>query len=46
VFCGIDADEARAAVEDGTGEFQVPTPPPAPRTPFTPARRRLRRGGS
>jgi hypothetical protein len=46
VFCGVDSDEAQAAVEEGTGEFQVPTPARAPRTPFTPPRRRLWRGRS
>jgi hypothetical protein len=40
VFAGIGADDARAAVEEGTGEFTVPTPPDAPRTPFKTPRRR------
>jgi uncharacterized membrane protein YgaE (UPF0421/DUF939 family) len=40
VFAGIDADDAHDAVEAGTGEFTVPTPPPAPRTPFKTPRRR------
>jgi hypothetical protein len=40
IFAGIRDDDARAAVEEGTGEFKVPTPPPAPRTPFKAPRRR------
>jgi hypothetical protein len=34
VFAGVDADQAEAAVREGTGEFRVPTPPSAPRAPF------------
>jgi hypothetical protein len=34
VFAGVDPQEAEAAVREGTGEFQVPAPPPSPRTPF------------
>jgi hypothetical protein len=38
VFAGVDAEQADAAVREGTGEFRVPAPPSAPRAPF-----RLRR---
>lgn len=34
VFAGVDAEEAEAAVREGTGEFRVPDPPSAPRAPF------------
>src|SRR4051794_25089112 len=34
IFAGVDADQAEAAVREGTGEFEVPAPPPAPRAPF------------
>lgn len=37
-FAGVDAEQADAAVRQGTGQFRVPTPSPAPRAPF-----RLRR---
>jgi hypothetical protein len=40
MFAGVDPQEAVDAVEQGTGEFDVPTPPPAPRVPFV---SRLRR---
>ena len=36
---GVDIDEAAAAVRRGTGEFQVPAPPPTPRVPFVVERR-------
>jgi hypothetical protein len=29
-FAGVPADEAVAAVQAGTGEFDIPTPPPSP----------------
>jgi hypothetical protein len=34
VFAGVDAEQADAAVREGTGEFRVPAPPTSPRTPF------------
>jgi hypothetical protein len=34
VFAGVDADQADAAVREGTGEFRVPAPPSSPRAPF------------
>jgi hypothetical protein len=34
VFAGVDAAQADAAVREGTGEFQVPSPPSSPRAPF------------
>jgi hypothetical protein len=34
VFAGVDAEQADAAVREGTGEFRVPAPPPSPRAPF------------
>jgi hypothetical protein len=34
VFAGVDAEQAEAAVREGTGEFHVPTPPPSPQVPF------------
>lgn len=34
VVAGVDPDDARAAVQAGTGEFRVPAPPRAPRLPF------------
>jgi hypothetical protein len=33
-FAGVDAEEADAAVREGTGEFRVPAPPSSSRTPF------------
>jgi hypothetical protein len=36
MFTGVDPDEAEHAVREGTGQFEVPTPPPTPRTPFSP----------
>ena len=36
MFAGVDPDEAENAVQEGTGQFEVPTPPRAPRTPFSP----------
>lgn len=43
VFAGVDAEEAGAAVQEGTGEFRVPAPPRTPRVPFVSDRRRPRR---
>lgn len=40
VFAGVDPAEARAAVKAGTGQFEVPTPPPTTRTPFGSSRAR------
>lgn len=40
MFAGVDPQQAVDAVDEGTGEFDVPTPPPAPRVPFV---SRLRR---
>jgi hypothetical protein len=37
-FAGVDPHEAEHAVQEGTGQFEVPTPPPTPRTPFSPDR--------
>ena len=34
-FAGVDPDEAFDAVQQGVGEFDVPTPAPTPRTPFS-----------
>jgi hypothetical protein len=34
VFAGVDAEQAEAAVREGTGEFRVPAPPSSPRAPF------------
>jgi hypothetical protein len=34
VFAGVDAEQADAAVREGTGELQVPAPASAPRAPF------------
>jgi hypothetical protein len=34
MFAGVDPEQAVDAVRQGTGEFDVPTPPPAPRVPF------------
>jgi Fusaric acid resistance protein-like len=34
VFAGVDAEQADAAVREGTGEFRVPSPPSSPRAPF------------
>jgi hypothetical protein len=34
VFAGVDADQADAAVREGTGELEVPAPPSSPRAPF------------
>jgi hypothetical protein len=38
-FAGVDPEQAADAVEQGTGEFDIPTPPPAPRMPFISRRR-------
>jgi fusaric acid resistance family protein len=35
MFAGVEPDEAEHAVQEGTGQFEVPTPPPTPRTPFS-----------
>ena len=40
VFAGVDAQDAEDAVREGTGQFDIPTPPPTPRTPFGLHRRR------
>jgi uncharacterized membrane protein YgaE (UPF0421/DUF939 family) len=40
MFAGVDADQAADAVREGTGEIEVPDPPPAPRSPFRSDRRR------
>ena len=40
VFAGVEAEQADAAVREGTGEFRVPAPPPSSRAPFG-----LRRSG-
>ena len=40
MFAGVDPQQAVDAVEQGTGQFDVPTPPPAPRVPYV---SRLRR---
>jgi hypothetical protein len=42
VFAGVDPDIAVAAVEEGTGELPVVSPPHAPRIPFQLKRRRPR----
>jgi uncharacterized membrane protein YgaE (UPF0421/DUF939 family) len=34
-FAGVEPDEAFDAVLEGAGEFEVPAPPPTPRTPFS-----------
>jgi hypothetical protein len=39
MFAGVDPEQAVDAVQEGTGEFDVPTPPPEPRLPFVPRRR-------
>jgi hypothetical protein len=33
-FAGVEAEQAVAAVQEGVGAFDVPTPPPAPQAPF------------
>ena len=43
VVAGVDADEAVAAVQQGSGEFRVPAPSRTPRVPFL-LERRPRRG--
>jgi hypothetical protein len=40
VFAGVDPDQAANAMREGTGEIEVPDPPPAPRLPFRSDRRR------
>ena len=40
VFAGVDPGRATQALREGTGEFQVPDPPPASRSPFRSDRRR------
>jgi uncharacterized membrane protein YgaE (UPF0421/DUF939 family) len=32
-FAGVDPADALEAIREGTGQFEVPTPPPAPRSP-------------
>jgi hypothetical protein len=34
VFAGVDAEQADAAVREGTGEVRVPAPPSSSRAPF------------
>jgi hypothetical protein len=34
VFCGVDPEQAADAVREGSGELQVPDPPPTSRMPF------------
>jgi hypothetical protein len=34
MFAGVESSQAVDALQQGTGQFDVPTPPPAPRTPF------------
>jgi hypothetical protein len=34
IFAGVDAEQADAAVREGTGEFRVPAPPSSSRAPF------------
>jgi hypothetical protein len=34
MFAGVEFSQAVDAVQQGTGQFDVPTPPPTPRTPF------------
>ena len=34
IFAGVDAEQAHAAVREGTGEFRVPAPPSATPAPF------------
>ena len=41
-FAGADPSEALAAARAGTGNFDIPAPPPAPRLPFGLRRRRSR----
>jgi hypothetical protein len=36
-FAGVDPDEAFDAVQEGVGEFDVPSPPPTSRIPFRPS---------
>jgi uncharacterized membrane protein YgaE (UPF0421/DUF939 family) len=43
LFAGIDPDQADDAMREGTGELEVPAPPPAPRTPLSPSRWRRTR---
>lgn len=40
MFAGVEPERAVDAVEQGTGQFDVPTPPPESRMPFVPNRRR------
>ena len=39
MFAGVDPQQAVEAVQHGIGEFDIPTPPPAPRVPFVSKRR-------
>jgi hypothetical protein len=34
IFAGVGAEQADAAVREGTGEFRVPVPPSSSRAPF------------
>ena len=38
-FAGVDPGQAADVVREGTGDLDVPEPPPAPRTPFRTDRR-------
>jgi hypothetical protein len=40
VFAGVDPGQAVQVLREGTGDFQVPDPPPASRSPFRSDRRR------
>lgn len=40
VFAGVEPDEVLRALEEGSTNFDVPTPPSAPRLPFRTRRRR------
>jgi hypothetical protein len=34
IFAGVEAEQAEAAIREGTGEFRVPAPPSSPPRPF------------
>ena len=40
MFAGVEPEQAVDAVQEGTGQFDIPTPPPAPRVPPISRRRR------
>ena len=40
IFAGVEPEQAVDAVQEGTGQFDIPTPPPAPRVPPISRRRR------